>query len=100
MFERKEFCDAGVEIASRVRGLYSDAGGRGPSLVLTRLGNADEERMEGWMEREEEEEEAWGLHKLSLTHTCLTCYLFHGFLALSTPPFSGALSLHSLGAIQ
>lgn len=52
MFERKEFCDAGVEIASRVRGLYSDAGGRGPSLVLTRLGNADGEGWkDGWRGR-------------------------------------------------
>lgn len=43
VFQRKRASDAAVEIASRVKGLFSDRG-RGPSLVLTRPGNAEREQ--------------------------------------------------------
>lgn len=51
-------------------GALQGYGGRGPSLVLARPGNAEGAGWrDGWTEDEEEEEVAWGLHKRSLTHT-------------------------------
>lgn len=51
--------------------------------------------MEGWIE-----EEAWGLHKLSLTHTHTLLSLPWCPSSLDPSSFWISLSLHLLGAIQ
>lgn len=54
-----EACDAGVEIASRVKGALQSSvgGGGGPSPTLTRPGNAEGA---GWRDGRMEEEEVEG----------------------------------------
>lgn len=79
-------------------------GGRGLSLVLTRLGIAERTGWrDGWSRKKRRRRRrGWGLHRLSLmTHTCTSSSLSWCPSSLDPPPLSGSLTpAHLLGAVQ